>query len=57
MSDANDKSKADQGVPTPDPLGLIEDLTDGRYFDPVRRRFRRKIREKLLGLARYLEET
>ena len=53
----NDKSKADQEVPIPDPLGLLEGLTDGRYFDPVRRKLRRKIREKILGWARELEET
>jgi len=53
----NDSAKTVHSVPTLDPLGLVEDLTDGRYFDPVRRKLRRKIRQIILGWARELEET
>ena len=43
-------------VPIFDPLGLIESLTDGQYYDPFRRRIRHLIHDKLLGLAKNLEE-
>jgi len=52
----NGSTKPVEGIPIPDPLGIVEDFTDGKYYDPLRGRIRKILRQKVLGLAKSLEE-
>jgi hypothetical protein len=45
-----------EATPLPDPLGILQDLTNGRFYDPVRLKIRQKVHEKILGLAKSLED-
>ena len=49
----NNESKANEGMPVIDPFAILETLSGGRYYDPLRRVFRRR----LIKWARELEES
>jgi hypothetical protein len=64
MNKLGDSFYKNQGTPFPDPLGIVEHLTEGKLYDPIRHIFsklsnniRCQAHYELLSLARKLEDN